>query len=650
MNKMKKNFLMFAALVATTLGFTACSSDDGLASAEQGQEQERGVVKTQFTISIPQASSGTTRMTAAVVQNAGTLAQFRGITGIRLYPFNTKVSNETTTKFPTDDIAIPSTIKLYGPTTGTTGKSGPSGNGDNTIGGQANLYKESTSHLYQDVDIPIGTRSFMFYGIAPQGNETPANFYYGALDHNLDPKVTSTTTIPAASKLGEITFSPYLIYSTNDAGTIGKNIAAYLTDIANVNNKAWKNTKNVGLASLYEKFTSMKSGAWVSVKAALQEMYKELKPREADSEETQTLKNAIRTAISSNTTYVTSVNSTTDVITFNSTVPNYPRDLDLPDGAAYILWNAPDDPGDKFAALKNNHNTGMNTPSLNSYAFPASLYYRVFSNIKTSTTVKGTTGDQAYDDTKTWETIKGYYNQTEAEAAAQYDNESVSSKTRSIIITDPIQYAVGRLDAKVIATASSLEDNSTNNTFGVNEATETSNIKVTGILIGGQNSVNYMFTPKGTENLTIYDTSINDSPFYLLYNAESPKTNYTLVLETKDATGNATNDAIKIAVEFENNTGKTIMGKNNELIHNGCRFYLIGSLDPNANTSYYYQDTSTLIKKAFVQDYTTTVTLKVNTLKNAYHTLPDLNVPQLEMGLSVDLGWKPGIIQSIDLE
>jgi hypothetical protein len=159
-----------------------------------------------------------------------------------------------------------------------------------------------------------------------------------------------------------------------------------------------------------------------------------------------------------------------------------------------------------------------------------------------------------------------------------------------------------------------------------------------------------MFTPKGTENLTIYDTSINDSPFYVLYNAESPKINYTLVLETKDATGNATNDAIKIAVEFENNTGKTIMGKNNELIHNGCRFYLIGSLDPNANTSYYYQGTSTLIKKAFVQDYTTTVTLKVNNLKNAYHTLPDLNVPQLEMGLSVDLGWKPGIIQSIDLE
>ena len=73
MNKMKKYLMMFAALVATTVGFTACSSEDDLASAEQGQEQERGVVKTQFTISIPQVTSGTTRMTAAVVQNEGTI-------------------------------------------------------------------------------------------------------------------------------------------------------------------------------------------------------------------------------------------------------------------------------------------------------------------------------------------------------------------------------------------------------------------------------------------------------------------------------------------------------------------------------------------------------------------------------------------------
>ena len=50
MNKMKKNFLMFVALVAATLGFTACSSEDDLASAEQDVQ---GTVKTEFTISFP---------------------------------------------------------------------------------------------------------------------------------------------------------------------------------------------------------------------------------------------------------------------------------------------------------------------------------------------------------------------------------------------------------------------------------------------------------------------------------------------------------------------------------------------------------------------------------------------------------------------
>lgn len=644
MDKMKKYLMMFAALVATTVSFTACSSEDDLANAEQGQEQERGVVKTQFTISIPQVTSGTTRMTAAVVQNEGTLAQFRGITGIRLYPFKDQISGvpETTT--------IPSTITLFGPNSGSTGKSGPSGNGNNTIGGQGNLYTNSTSHLYQDVDIPIGTRSFMFYGVAPRGTASTTisdNFVYGALSHNLD------ATTDAPTKLQDITFSPSIIYNKDDVDPTGTALADYLTTIAAAQastTNTWANTSNVGLAALYENFTSMKAGSWTSIKAALQEMYKNLKERDSDNDDTKALKNAIRTAIN-NSTYVTSIDNN-DKITFNSSVENYPRNLNLPDGAAYIQWNATDHPN-AFTALANNRNTGLNTPTLKSYAYPASLYYRVLSNIMTSSTIKGTTGDQAYTDEKTWETIKSYYVKTAEETAAGYDNTKVSSKTRSIVVTDPIQYAVGRLDAKVRATTASLTDNSTNS-ISVNTPTDESNIKITGILISGQNSVNYMFTPKGTENLTIYDPDINGTPIYLKNYAEEATNipiNYTLVLETVDATSLSDEDAsIKIAVEFENNTQTTIVGKDNELIHPGCRFYLIGSLNPKSNTTQNYYGTTTPIKKAFVQAYTTTVILKVNDFKNAYHTLPDLTVPQLEMGLSVDLAWKPGISQEIDME
>ena len=65
---MKKYLLFFTALIATTVTFTACSSEEDLAeNAGQELEQERGVVKTQFTISIPQGTSGTTRMASEMV-------------------------------------------------------------------------------------------------------------------------------------------------------------------------------------------------------------------------------------------------------------------------------------------------------------------------------------------------------------------------------------------------------------------------------------------------------------------------------------------------------------------------------------------------------------------------------------------------------
>ena len=135
-----------------------------------------------------------------------------------------------------------------------------------------------------------------------------------------------------------------------------------------------------------------------------------------------------------------------------------------------------------------------------------------------------------------------------------------------------------------------------------------------------------------------------------MLNSESP-TIYTLALETKTAASQSDETAIaKIAVEFLNNTDKVIVGLNNEKIYPGCKFYLVGTLDPYKNITQKYLGTETLIKKAFVQDYITTVTLKIASLKNAYNTLPDLTVPQLEMGLSVDLSWKTGISQDIVIQ
>ena len=279
--KMKKYLFMFAAVIAATLGFTACSSaDDLVENAEQGQEpeQERGVVKTQFTISIPQGTAGTTRMAASTVQAGEDLDAFRGIKGIELYPFKTKISTTTGSEFPTASTTIPSKILLVGATGN--GKYGPSGSSDYTIDGKSNLFEKSMSHLYQDVDIPLGTRSFMFYGEAA-GTQAPD--VIGKLNRS-----SSATT------LGDIVFSPAPIHESGTVGAKGTNIATYLTQIANAavgtgdNAKKWKSTTNVALKSLFEQFTGenesgvltnygVRAGSWTDVKSALSELYKNLK-------------------------------------------------------------------------------------------------------------------------------------------------------------------------------------------------------------------------------------------------------------------------------------------------------------------------------------------------------------------------------------
>ena len=42
------------------------------------------------------------------------------------------------------------------------------------------------------------------------------------------------------------------------------------------------------------------------------------------------------------------------------------------------------------------------------------------------------------------------------------------------------------------------------------------------------------------------------------------------------------------------------------------------------------------------QDYVTTATVTINSLKNAYVTIPDLRSTQMKLGLFVDLTWQTG--------
>ena len=611
MNK-KKYFMMFAALVATMVGFTACSSEDDLAGAEQ---EGHGVVKADFTISFPKQMSGTTRQSTEIVQGQSTPV-FRGITGIELMPFKAAKGDINGSS------SIPSSINL---TAGTvTGKYGASSSTmANTIDATGALYDMSNSHLYKDIEIAIGTRAFMFYGKAidaPAENIPATN---GSLVKSVAP---SGTTLDAISfSLTDITTA-----TVNAQATA---IAAYLTNIA----KAASGDET--MLTYFPNFTNLKAGSYTSMKAVVQAVYTSL------YNNTDALSTAIKTAIldgypSGSVTKTIAVaeksGTTTGELVFTSDY-TYPRNLFLPDGAAQINWNT----STKAFEVVITSNVGLNISAIDDYTYPAALYYYGLSDIwAVPASMSG-----LYDNDKSWaDIVKAYTDRTD-------ESEMVQSTTRSIAIRDEVQYAVGRLDVTVQSKSGQLElvDNK-----GANIALGTggANFPITGILVGNQKAVKYNFeTNTSAAPKTIYDSQM-PSGATLFPGTPSVKT-HTLVLQTVDATSNDdTNANVPIAIEFENAGNQIIVGKGNELIYPGTRFYLLGTLKPNKNTTQKYSTATdaAVIKKAFVQDYVTTANFTVASFKNAYHTLPDLRTPSLEIGLSVDLTWKSGITQEITVE
>lgn len=616
---MKKNFkyaLLSAIAFVGAVSFSACSSSDEIVDNPDYNPVDN-TVKTQFTIAFP-GNVAKTRQSAATVQNAQTIASFRGMDNIILYPFattgaeNTDPIASTSTKLG-DAIPLTSIIK---PSTLTVSNSIPA----------ATLTEASNSVLYNDVTIPVGTGSFLFYG--------------KAIDNGTDKFVNGALTMTQGDPVqpANITFNPVQIYpSGTTASTVGAALATYLSSIAQATNwaecadetkssEAWYNKS---LGDLYTNFTSMHAGSSRTVQAAIQDLYATVKNN------TDAVSIAIKNAIT-NSTYA-SVNGTTGLLDFEAAITGYPGDVNLPDGAAMLTFDAASKTFTQV--IDGNGNTGI-TAKFIDYMYPASLYYYSNSGIKTSISSQLS----QYDGTKSWTTITNNYT----------SGTSVGTATRSVAILDPIQYAVGRLDATVQAEAATLYDKK-----GEKYTLPTEGFTVTGILIGGQKQVKYDFTTntEATAIYTIYD-NITESQSGTTLSATTSESapNYTMALETE------ANKAVYVAVELVNN-GDYFQGVDG-VIPKGCKFYLVAQLKPDEATN-----ASTVgIDQIFKQDYITTVrfTIKAGVSKDdpsfpgagggnttglgsAYNTIPDLRTPQLELGLSVDLTWQQGLQFDINL-
>lgn len=607
-------YFKIASMGMLAMMLAACSSDD---EALTGEELTRGVVKTEFNISVPPQAG--TRMSDAVTQSAGTVASFRGMQNVTMIPFATNGEIAST------DIRLGNNLTLI--TTGAV----PAIQTNNTI---ASLNTNGTnSQYYKDVEVPIGTRSFLFYGVATDATATsPATTQEvnGALT------ISGTEGNTPAGITADLV--PIVTATTTDA--MATALVEYLTAIANAKdtndtNADWSLATNMynplrnAFLNLNETTASPMAGSSADLQALVQDLYTKL------SDASNATATAIKTAILTKATADSDGKLTFDTSLGNTSNPTacYPSKIYLPDGAAVILWSTANN---AFEVVTAAQNFGVNVAQLTKYVYPASLYYRANSQISIDDENVHAT-DYTADTTTSWDNMTGGTYDTSSLLGKYPTHQGVVTvNTKSIAMEEQVQYAVGRFDVKLKAAAETLADGE-----DASIALGTVNFPITGVIIGGQKQVDFEFKPVASAaEYTIYDNQMATTSYLLtstLTDDNLPVVNRTLVLETAEA-----NDAVvKFAVEFQNNSGKAFVGKDG-IIPNGCKFYLLGELDMSKLTN-------PTVPSIFKQDYVTTVIATVQDLKNAYNIIPDLRAPKLELGLSVNLEWQAGNVFTTEM-
>lgn len=586
---MKKNF-MFAIMSAIALtgavSFSACSSSDEVID-NPDYNPETNSVKTEFTISLPNYVGSTTRQEASVAQ-AQTTPVFRGMQNLVLIPYGGTVEDASEPLYG-KVFSLPN----FGPSEST--------NWD---------LENQKAKVYKNLDVPIGTKVFMFYG---QAKVSGTDFNNG--------KLNAPTSFAGAASTYNFALEPIMVSYTYGESTDPKGyaICQYLKTI--------RETSGITSSALQSLLTNFKpiAASSPSVQAAVQALWDQVKTYStADGKD----------LVKANITGASNVNATIteDVVTLVADdLLGYPANLNIPDGAVAIDWSTPATP------VINGPSSGLDVADLTRYVYPAALYYRANSTIGVSSNAEVS---KTFS-TDTWTTIAASNKYT-------WTNAVVDATTHSVALHDQIKYAVGRFDLKIKAADGTLYDN-----YGNPVTVNTTNgFPVSAVIIGGQKNVKYDFTPSGDVTYTIYDNVMNGT--VAAKADEAVGVNHTLVLETA-----TTAKQVNVAVELTNNTGAPFRGKDGT-VPAGGKFYLVGTLDLDKDGEVSGSQT-----KIFEQDYVTTATFTIqagiahggtetkdtNTtgLGAAFNVVPDLTASQLEVAFSVDLTWTPGLQFTISI-
>lgn len=619
---------------------------------------EGGLVPVQLAFSL-QGDAASTKAVVTTITEMGDNPLFRGMDDIYIIPFSSTSQESTLEVIAETDESLGMIRSL------------PSINDDNDTqawSGTGNYHKgliqNCNAHLYPDasVGLPRETASVLVYGQAPRlilSNEQKTKRRNGSL---IVEGLNSTAVSVSANS---IRFHPDPIYASA-ASESSVRIARILTHIVTSSytqqyyylkngvsmlgryTVTWD--ENIGDPFLLRYFNwitgegQLMTGGGSYVLSMINTLYHQLSLHESFSDRTfkhveagveyeavlteggsdtftyaylyDKLRDAILTRFVNLVNYGLLDSSEENIFTFGHVSDcEYPTSLGLPDGSAVLRWD-----GIEFKPVSEQGLDGI--AAMNRFCYMPSLFYYVNTSLKTAS---DTEIYKKYTSNYDWSAI-----------LSNYYGAKVSMSTRSVALVNPLRYACGKCVMTVRATNTILPDNDgdskTNVTIG------TTNFPVTGIIIGGQYTQNFNFTPdKSSTQYFLYDNDLyaegeNEVCLVRATSAENLRNFQTLVLPTP------VGDDVYFCLEFRNDSGKSFTGVDG-IVLPGNHFYMTGRLELPQATD-----------QAFAQHSVTTVDCIVSSMENAHVCVPELGAPQLTLGVQTQINWIMSTPAQIPLE
>lgn len=614
MNKLQ--FLALSALVVTAgVSATSCSSDEVV--VENNPTFDGKAVKTDFAINIPVAGGKASRQSVEVTQ-AETGPVFKGMKNIFLASTVDATPGAASTF--TSIFRLPEIMKASA-----------------DIVDAANSAK-----IYNNVEVPVGTKGFVFYGESAYEGITAAD-----ADEDFEKGVLVNNISEATMKTADIKFNLKSIVA--DVTTLNTNKGTLTTALNSVLAvSGWQTfaatpdatgdpADDTKLKKLYKKLATAGTkylGSAPAIKGVLEDLQNSVNSlRDASLSATAT---PIKAALQGQLT--TSIAAVSALVP--AAAPAFPMDLGLPEGALQIEYNA----GTNTYSYVDNAavtigNAAVPTAKI---SFPASLNYTVATNAKANN------NKVTWDENLTaWVKNNGTY--TSQFTTANGWGDAVTAATRSVALEKSINYSVARLDVSAkLKDANGLPDNTAAHVTGAgNQIINSGQFQVTGIIIGGQpTQADWQVLPAASDDYSqvIYDRAVINGNQFISTTAQ-PFCK-TLVLDNRKGDVNVdVQKDVHVALEVKNGSGVDFWGLDG-VIKAGVKFYLVAKLTPTTTPATPGLTIAQNGKKhVFVQDHVTKVvfTLSSTSLPKAYVGVPDLRSSDLELGLAVDLEWQRGM-------